>query len=105
MILLQSFLSTQKQRIVQCNYSLLVRLCFLAMACRCTRVCFKAHMLLFSAVAFLHTVNLSTHLLDAHTFPSCIIFKIHSLCAIMCTHDTSIVIAFVIAWHFKAQSQ
>ena len=36
-------------------------------------------------------------------FQSCITFKIHSLCAIACTYDTSIVSAFVIAWHFKAQ--
>ena len=33
------------------------------------------------------------------------IIKIPSLCAIMCTHDTSIITAFVIAWHFKAQSK
>ena len=71
----------------------------------CTRVCFKAYMPLFSAVAFLHTVNFVNAFADAHTFPSFIIFKIHSLCAIMCTHDTFIVTAFVIAWHFKAQSK
>ena len=55
---------------------------------------------LFSAVPFLHI----TQSFDAHTFQSCITFKIHSLFAIFCTHDNSIITAFVISWHFKAQS-
>ena len=45
------------------------------------------------------------HLLNTRIFKSCITFKIHSLFAVVYTHNTPIVTAIVIAWHFKAQSK
>ena len=98
MILLLTFLSKQKQRIV---IVLSIRFVF---SCRgvCIRVCFKAYIPLFSAVPFLHTVNFVNAFAQCPYFPELYItFMIHSLSAIVCTHDTPIITVFVIAWHLK----
>ena len=74
----------------------------------CTHLCFESLTPLsvsFSVVChFSIQPILSPRLLDAHTSQSRRTFKIHSLFVIVCTRLIHTVTAFVIVWHFKAQS-